>query len=104
MARPWSELRDQVIARVGHARFDASVAEARAEHDAGSDYERGLTDVPDYPAKRVWWDPPWRMYQWPPAWPIYFGGDEFGRRTVVLHLPLLGRIVVACKKSPGALD
>lgn len=46
----------------------------------------------------VWWDPPWKLYQWPPAWPFYFGGDEYGRRTAVLHLPLLGRLVVAVTK------
>lgn len=59
-----------------------------------SDYELGLTDIPDYPPSRIWWDPPWSLYQWPPAKPIYLASDEFYRRTFCLHLPLLGRVVI----------
>ena len=63
-------------------------------------YERGETDVPDYPPRRVWWDPPWRLYQWPLSWPFYRATDEFWHRTYVLHLPLLGRIVFAGRVIP----
>lgn len=53
-----------------------------------------------YEAKRWWYDPPWELHQWPLVRPVYVAGDEFGRKTWVLHLPLLGRLVVAVSK-PG---
>lgn len=74
------------------------------DSDVGlSAYERGETLWPDYPPKRIWWDPPWKLYQWPLSRPFYFSGDEFWRRTFVVELPLMGRVVVAVSR-PGFFD
>lgn len=51
---------------------------------------------------RIWYWPPWTLTGpiigvpgcRPPIW---FGGDEYGRRTVVFQLPLLGALVIAGK-------
>lgn len=50
--------------------------------------------------RRVWYWPPWTLTapvlgvprSRPPLW---FGGDEYGRSTVVIQLPLLGALVIA---------
>lgn len=42
--------------------------------------------------KRVWYWPPWRLVN--PVWPwVWRGGDEFGRRTLVIQPPLLGAFI-----------
>lgn len=57
-----------------------------------------MNDPHATPPGRIWWDAPWTLYQWPLMRPFYFGGDEYGRRTVCIHIPLLGRLVIAVTK------
>jgi hypothetical protein len=45
---------------------------------------------------RFWYWPPWRLTNpWGP--PVWFGGDEWGRCTVVVQPPLLGAFIFAGK-------
>lgn len=54
----------------------------------------------DAPLHRIWYWPPWQLTgpvlgvpgARPPLW---FGGDEHGRRTMVVQVPLLGALIVA---------
>lgn len=46
--------------------------------------------------KRVWlWGPQWHWFGWQTLSPVYFGYDEFYRRTVVLGWTITGRVIVA---------
>lgn len=53
--------------------------------------------VDAWPAKRRIWR--YRYGDWSPAWwrylIPYIGGDEWGRRTVVIHTPPIGFLVIA---------
>lgn len=52
---------------------------------------------------RVWfWAPCWYWYGLATLWPIHFGGDEWGRRTLLLGWTVTGRVVVAISR-PGQL-
>ena len=43
---------------------------------------------------RVWYWPPWRLTNpWGP--PLWRGGDEDGRQTIVIQPPLLGAVIIA---------
>lgn len=49
---------------------------------------------------RVWYRPPWKLtgpILGVPGFrpPFYRGGDEYGRDTLTLQLPLLGAVTVA---------
>ena len=53
--------------------------------------------------RRVWWMPPWTLSgpvlgvpgARPPFWR---GGDEYGRRTIVIQAPFLGALVFAARR------
>lgn len=48
----------------------------------------------------VWWySPEWAWFGWRGLWPIALGGDEYGRRTLVLGWLVTGRVVVAISRS-----
>lgn len=52
---------------------------------------------------RVWfWRPCWYWHGWRTLLPVYFGGDECGRRTVLLGWTVTGRVIVAVSR-PGRL-
>lgn len=48
--------------------------------------------------KRIWF---YRHGGWLPQWQQYlvpgFGGDEYGRKTIVIHIPMIGFLVWAYK-------
>lgn len=51
--------------------------------------------LPGHPGrmKRWWYYAPWMLTN--PLWPwLWRGGDEHGRRTIVIQPPLLGALVV----------
>ena len=44
--------------------------------------------------KRCWYSAPWTLTN--PLWPLVWrGGDEHGRDTLVIQMPLLGALVIA---------
>jgi hypothetical protein len=51
--------------------------------------------------KCVWYYAPWTLTNplWPPVW---FGGDEYDRRTLVIQPPLLGALVIALSPEDSA--
>ncbi len=54
-------------------------------------------------APRVWfWSPQWYWYGWRTLIPVYFGGDEYNRLTVVLGWTITGRIIVALSRSTSS--
>lgn len=52
---------------------------------------------------RIWfyW-PSWWWHGWSTLLPIQFGGDEYGRRTLMLGWTITGRVIVAISRV-GAL-
>ena len=45
---------------------------------------------------RIWfYKPSWYWYGWRTLLPVYFGGDEYNRRTVALGWTITGRMIVA---------
>jgi len=49
---------------------------------------------------RVWlYRPELHWFGWMTLAPVMFGGDEYGRRTVVLGWNLLGQVVIAYGKA-----
>lgn len=53
--------------------------------------------------KRVWfWRPQWYWHGWRTLLPWYVGGDEYGRRTLLLGWTVTGGAIVAISR-PGRL-
>lgn len=53
--------------------------------------------------RRVWfWKPSWYWHGWRTLLPWYIGGDESGRRTLLLGWTVTGRVIVAISR-PGRL-
>jgi hypothetical protein len=54
----------------------------------------GLDDpIPDYPKTRFWfYRPSWYFYRFSPVW---FGNDEWNRKTIVLGWNVTGQLVIA---------
>jgi hypothetical protein len=53
--------------------------------------------------RRVWfWAPCWYWHGWRTLLPASLGGDEYGRRTLMLGWTVTGRVIVAISR-PGRL-
>jgi hypothetical protein len=56
------------------------------------------------PVSRVWfWAPEWHWHGLGTLWPVHFGGDEAGRRTLAFGWTVTGRAIVAISR-PGRLS
>lgn len=52
---------------------------------------------------RIWfWAPSWYWHGWSTLLPVHMGGDEYGRRTLMLGWTVTGRMIVAVSR-PGRL-
>lgn len=70
---------------------DSCLARWRRNH-----HRRVLRRHMDGNPPHVWcWRPQWYWYGWPTLFPIYFGWDEYDRRTIMLGWTITGRIIVA---------